>query len=146
MSVSVLKEIEAKIRASAAKEEYMSDLQLELFAELLKALYQKTITQIQETKAEITQPTDEADAIDNASIEAEMTLKLKIIDRQTKLLSKIDESLAMIENKTYGYCEETGEPIGLERLLLRPTATLSVDAKSIKEEEEKDYGPADQED
>lgn len=146
MSVSVLKEIEAKIRASAAREEYMSDLQLDLFAVLLKALYQKTITQIQETKAEITQPTDEADAIDNASIEAEMTLKLKIIDRQTKLLGKIDESLAMIDNKTYGYCEETGEPIGLERLLLRPTATLSVDAKSIKEEEEKDYGPTDQDD
>ena len=134
--------IEQEIRKLAKSEEYMSDNQLLLFKKLLKALYKTTVTQIHEAKEEITKPTDEADAIDNASIEADMTLKLKIIDRQTKLLSKIDESITMIEQKNYGYCIETGEPIGIERLLLRPTANLSVDAKSIREEEEKDYGSA----
>ena len=134
--------IEQQIRKLAKTEEYMSDQQLLLFRNLLEILYKNTVTQIHEAKEEITKPTDEADVIDNASIEAEMILKLKIIDRQTKLLGKIDEAITMIEQKTYGYCIETGEPIGIERLLLRPTANLSVDAKSIKEEEEKDYGSA----
>lgn len=144
--MSIISEIEAKIKLSAETEEYMSDNQLLLFQELLRETYKKTLKLIQKSKEEITLPADAADAIDNASLESDMALKLKIVDRQTKLLGKIDESLAMIEQKTYGYCIETGEPIGIERLLLRPTATLSVDAKSIREEEEKDYGPSTDED
>ena len=139
--MSSMADIEAKIRESVANgEEYMSDNQLNLFDQLLLALQQKTINLISTTKEDITKPASEADSIDNASIETDMALKLKLIDRQTKLLSKIDLSRNMIEQKTYGYCEETGEEIGIERLLLRPTATMSVDAKSIREEEEKDYG------
>ncbi len=136
-----MRKIETEIRDSAANEEYMSEIQLALFRKLLEVLYKKTVEQISVIKEEITKPTGEADAMDNASIESEMVLKLKLVDRQTKLLGKIDEAIAMIEQKTYGYCIETGDNIGIERLLLRPTATLSVDAKSIKEEEEKDYGP-----
>lgn len=139
--MSTISDLEAKIRASALTDEYMSDQQLQLFQELLTETYKKNLELIKKGKEEITMPADEADAIDNASIETEMVLKLKIVDRQIKLLSKIDEALAMIEQKTYGYCVETGEPIGIERLILRPTATLCVDAKSIREVEEKDYGP-----
>lgn len=139
--MSNISAIEEQIKKSAKTEEYMSDVQLELFRKLLEETYRKTLSQINEAQKEINKPASEADAIDNASIESEMALKVKIVERQNKLLFKINESISMIDNKTYGYCVETGEPIGIARLILRPTATLSVDAKSIKEESEKDYGP-----
>ena len=139
--MSNISALEEQIKKSAKTEEYMSDVQLELFRKLLEETYRITLSQINEAQKEINKPASEADAIDNASIESEMALKVKIVERQNKLLFKINESISMIDNKTYGYCVETGEPIGIARLILRPTATLSVDAKSIKEESEKDYGP-----
>lgn len=131
-----------KIKQSP-EEDYMNEEQLAFFKQLLTDLSQKTIEQIKDAREDITQPASDVDPIDIATLEAERALKLKIVDRQTKLLVKIDESLNMIEQGTYGFCLETGEKIGIERLLLRPTATLSVDAKSIREESEKDYGPKD---
>ncbi len=80
-----------------------------------------------------------ADVADRASSESDRTLELRTRDRQRKLISKIDAALRRIEEGTYGYCEETGEPIGLKRLDARPVATLSLEAQEKHERREKVY-------
>ena len=80
-----------------------------------------------------------ADMADRASSESERTLELRTRDRQRKLISKIDAALRRIEDGTYGYCEETGEPIGVARLDARPVATLSLEAQEKHERREKVY-------
>lgn len=79
------------------------------------------------------------DLADRASTETDRALELRTRDRQRKLISKIDQALQRIEEKTYGYCDETGEPISLERLDARPIATLSVEAQERHERREKVY-------
>ena len=81
----------------------------------------------------------EADENDRASLEEERWLELRIREREGKLISKIDEALHRIEDGSYGYCDETGEEIGVQRLLIRPTATLSIEAKQRRENIEKAY-------
>ena len=78
-----------------------------------------------------------ADIIDQASSQTEKTIGMRTLNRQIKLVSKIDKAIKRIENDTYGYCEETGEPIGLKRLIARPIATLSIDAQEKHEKNEK---------
>ena len=80
------------------------------------------------------------DPSDRATLEEEYTLELRTRDRERKLLKKIEKSLKMIDDGTYGYCEETGEPIGIPRLLARPTATLSLEAQERRERVQKLYG------
>jgi len=80
------------------------------------------------------------DPADRATIEEEHALELRTRDRERKLLKKIQQSLARIESGEYGYCEETGEPIGIPRLLARPTATLSLEAQQRRELRQKLYG------
>ena len=77
------------------------------------------------------------DIADRASVETEVALELRARDRQRKLISKIDEALERIEKGEYGYCEETGEPIGVKRLEARPVATLSVEAQERHERKER---------
>jgi len=79
------------------------------------------------------------DLVDRASSESDRALELRTRDRQRKLISKIDAALQRIEDNTYGYCEETGEPISLKRLEARPIATLSVEAQERHEKREKVY-------
>ena len=79
----------------------------------------------------------EADLTDRASVETDRALELRTRDRARKLISKIDQALERIENGTYGYCEETGEPIGLRRLEARPIATLSIEAQERHERMER---------
>ena len=79
------------------------------------------------------------DIADRASSETERSLELRTRDRQRKLISKIDAALRRIEDGTYGYCEETGEPISLKRLDARPIATLSIEAQERHERREKVY-------
>lgn len=79
------------------------------------------------------------DIVDRASSETDKAIELRARDRQRKLISKIDEALARIEDKTYGYCEDTGEPISLKRLDARPTATLSIEAQERHEKRERVY-------
>lgn len=79
----------------------------------------------------------EADLTDRASVETDRALELRTRDRARKLISKIDQALERIENGTYGYCEETGEPIGLKRLEARPIATLTVEAQERHERMER---------
>ena len=78
-----------------------------------------------------------ADIVDQASSQTEKTIEMRTLNRQIKLLSKIDRAVKKISNNTYGYCEETGEPIGLKRLIARPIATLSIEAQEKHEKNEK---------
>ena len=79
------------------------------------------------------------DIVDQASSQTEKTVEMRTINRQRKLLSKIDKAVKRIEDNTYGYCEETGEPIGLKRLIARPIATLSIEAQEKHEKDEQIY-------
>ena len=80
-----------------------------------------------------------ADMVDQASSYTEKNIEMRTINRQLKLVSKIDSAIKKIENGTYGFCEETGDPIGLKRLIARPIATLSISAQEQHEKEEKIY-------
>ena len=80
------------------------------------------------------------DPSDRATLEEEYTLELRTRDRERKLLKKVEKSLRLIEDGSYGWCEETGEPIGVPRLLARPTATLSLEAQERRERVQKLYG------
>ena len=77
------------------------------------------------------------DIVDQASSQTEKTVEMRTLNRQRKLVSKIDNALKKIQNNTYGYCEETGEPIGVKRLIARPIATLSIEAQEKHEKNEK---------
>ena len=78
-----------------------------------------------------------ADIIDQASSHTEKTVEMRTLNRQMKLLSKINQSIKKIDDNTYGYCEETGEPIGLKRLIARPIATFTIEAQEKREKDEK---------
>tara|TARA_B100001996_G_scaffold256645_1_gene199442 strand:+ start:26 stop:433 length:408 start_codon:yes stop_codon:yes gene_type:complete len=78
-----------------------------------------------------------ADIIDQASSQTEKNVEMRTVNRQRKLIAKIEQAIKRIDNNTYGYCEETGEPIGVKRLLARPIATLSIEAQEKHEKNEK---------
>ena len=86
---------------------------------------------------EVDREISSADIIDQASSQAEKTVEMRTLNRQMKLVSKINNAIKKIDNNTYGYCEETGEPIGLKRLIARPIATLSIEAQEKHEKNEK---------
>lgn len=121
------------------EQDYMNDKQLSFFQRLLETLRISTVMEIDECRSDITQANREPDLVDIASNEDERTRRLRFVDRKVKFLKKIDQSLDRIRKKDYGYCDETGKEIGIERLLLRPTATLSVEAKRMQEEREIHY-------
>ncbi|MGI9356470.1 MAG: RNA polymerase-binding protein DksA [Rhizobiaceae bacterium] len=121
-------------------EEFMNSRQLEYFRKKLedwKADIQRSSAETLDSlqKHRLNQP----DITDRASSESDRSIELRARDRQRKLVSKIDQALARIENKTYGYCEDTGEPISLQRLEARPIATLSLEAQERHERREKVY-------
>tara|TARA_B100001123_G_C14701583_1_gene785479 strand:- start:78 stop:485 length:408 start_codon:yes stop_codon:yes gene_type:complete len=86
---------------------------------------------------DVDQEISSPDIIDQASSQTEKTIEMRTINRQRKLLTKIEKAIKRIEDNTYGYCEETGEPIGLKRLIARPIATLSIEAQEKHERNEK---------
>jgi len=86
---------------------------------------------------DVDQEISSADIVDQASSQTEKTVELRTINRQIKLISKIDKAIKKIDDNTYGYCDETGEPIGLKRLIARPIATLSIEAQEKHEKNEK---------
>ena len=86
---------------------------------------------------EVDREISSADVIDQASSQTEKTVEMRTLNRQIKLVSKIDKAIKKINNDTYGFCEETGEPIGLKRLIARPIATLSIEAQEKHEKNEK---------
>lgn len=122
------------------KEEYMNDMQLEYFRQKLLSWKKSLIGQSMDTLDDLKQGgLNQPDQIDRASLESDKALELRTRDRARKLISKIDDALKRIEDGTYGYCEETGDPIGLERLEVRPVATLSIEAQERHERMEKTY-------
>lgn len=121
-------------------EEYMNDLQVEYFRQKLLDWKKSLLNQSQDTLEDLRQGgLNQPDDIDRASMENDKALDLRTKDRARKLISKINDALKRIEDGTYGYCEETGEPIGLERLEARPVATLSIEAQERHERMEKTY-------
>jgi DnaK suppressor protein len=122
-------------------EEYMSDRQLEYFRHKLLEWRQSLLDESQQTIDQMRDAArDVSDEAERASREAEITFELRTRDRYRKLLSKIAQALKRIETESYGFCDETGEPIGLERLEARPIATLSVEAQERREQLERQYG------
>lgn len=121
--------------------EYMNEKQLEFFRTRLQALKDDLLSNAGETTEHLREDTSIVpDPADRATIEEEHALELRTRDRERKLLKKISQSLARIEAGDYGYCDETGEPIGLGRLLARPTATLSLEAQQRREMKQKMFG------
>jgi DnaK suppressor protein len=119
-------------------EEFMNPRQLEYFRQKLNNWKEDILKESRETVAHLqTETENHPDLADRASSETDRALELRTRDRQRKLISKIDEALRRIEDGSYGYCEETGEPIGLARLEARPIATLSLEAQERHERRER---------
>ena len=128
---------------------YIPNLKEKYMCEKHKAFFKKKLI---EWKTEIIRSNNEAlynsslddnsasaDIVDQASSYTEKNVEMKAINRQIKLISKIDDAIKKIENGTYGFCEETGEPIGIKRLIARPVAALCIAAQEKHEKEEKVY-------
>jgi DnaK suppressor protein len=121
--------------------EYMNDKQLAFFRHKLEQLKQDILNSAGETTEHLREDTVIVpDPADRATIEEEHALELRTRDRERKLLKKIEQSIARIDAGDYGYCDETGEPIGVGRLLARPTATLSLEAQQRRELKQKMFG------
>lgn len=121
--------------------EYMNDVQLAFFKTKLKGLKTDMLNNAGETTEHLREDTVVVpDPADRATIEEEHALELRTRDRERKLLKKIEQAIARIEAGDYGYCEETGEPIGVGRLIARPTASLSLEAQQRRELKQKMFG------
>ncbi len=121
--------------------EYMNDKQMAAFRQKLALLKQDILNSAGETTEHLREDTVVVpDPADRATIEEEHALELRTRDRERKLLKKIEQSIARIDAGDYGYCDETGEPIGVGRLLARPTATLSLEAQQRRELKQKMFG------
>jgi DnaK suppressor protein len=119
-------------------EEFMNPRQLEYFRQKLLRWRTDLLKEADGTLASLSEGgIHEADITDRASVETDRALELRTRDRARKLISKIDQALIRIENGSYGYCEETGEPIGLRRLEARPIATMSIEAQERHERMER---------
>ena len=128
---------------------YIPNLKEKYMCEKHKAYFKRKLT---EWKSEIIKANNEAlynnslddnsasaDVVDKASSYTEKNIEMRAINRQIKLIAKIDKTLKKIKDGTYGYCEETGEPIGIKRLIARPIAALCIAAQEKHEKEEKVY-------
>jgi DnaK suppressor protein len=122
------------------EEDYMNPAQLAFFKARLQQLEKDLLKNADETTEHLRETVLVPDPADRATIEEEHALELRTRDRERKLLKKVQQSLASIESGDYGWCEETGEPIGIPRLLARPTATLSLEAQQRRELKQKLYG------
>ncbi|WP_411286849.1 RNA polymerase-binding protein DksA [Phenylobacterium sp.] len=119
-------------------EEFMGERQLEYFKQKLLNWKEDILRESRETLSHLqTETENHPDFADRASSETDRALELRTRDRQRKLISKIDEAMRRIEDGSYGYCEETGEPIGVARLDARPIATLSLEAQEHHERRER---------
>jgi DnaK suppressor protein len=122
------------------KEPFMNERQRDYFRAKLLAWREDILKEAKETLQHLQEENqNHPDIADRASSETDRAIELRARDRQRKLIAKIDEALGRIEDGTYGYCEETGEPISLRRLEARPIATLSVEAQERHERRERVY-------
>jgi DnaK suppressor protein len=130
---------EDEIRAMS-DDDYMNPAQLAFFRAKLQQLEKDLLKNAGETTEHLRETVLVPDPADRATIEEEHALELRTRDRERKLLKKVQQSLASIDSGDYGWCEETGEPIGIPRLIARPTATLSLEAQQRRELKQKLYG------
>ena len=130
--------VEESVYRPSEDEPFMNERQLEYFKQKLIDWKEEILRESRETLSHLQTDTENhPDIADRASSETDKALELRTRDRQRKLISKIDEALRRIEDEVYGYCEETGEPIGLQRLEARPIATLSLEAQERHERRER---------
>ena len=121
-------------------EEYMNPMQLEYFKQKLQTWRLELLDESRETLTHLKEENwNEPDLNDRASVETETTIELRTRDRYRKLIDKIEHTISRIETGNYGYCEETGEDIGLKRLEARPVATLCIEAQMRHENYEKTH-------
>lgn len=123
----------------ASADDYMNEAQLDYFRRVLEKLRIETMSSIEDAKQQLACPPEMNDEADRASYEEESRLALRIVDRERRLLPKIDAAMKRISSGDYGYCLESGEPIGIARLLLRPTAELCAEVKILNERREQNY-------
>ncbi|WP_169125744.1 RNA polymerase-binding protein DksA [Aromatoleum evansii] len=129
---------EVELLAMSA-DDYMNAAQLEFFRQRLLALQAELRENSEETRSHLRETVATPDEADRATQEEEQVLEQRIRDRELKLLHKVEAALRRIEDGSYGYCEVSGEPIGVGRLLARPTATLSIEEQERHEREERLY-------
>ena len=128
----------------SADEPFMNEMQQEYFRRKLKAWRDELLEDYQETRDKLSAgETRGGDYADAASDETDRALELRSRDRERKLIAKIDQALERLKEGTYGYCTETGKPIGLARLEARPTATLCIEAQEAHERRERLHGEID---
>ena len=121
-------------------DDYMNDRQLEFFRHRLSEMEAELRANADQTTVNLRETTVAPDPADRATIEEEHALELRTRDCERKLLKKVQAAIKRIDDGDYGYCEETGDPIGVARLMARPTATLSLEAQQRRELKQKMYG------
>lgn len=121
-------------------DDYMNAQQIEFFRRRLTDLEKELRANADQTTVNLRETTVVPDPADRATIEEEHALELRTRDRERKLLKKVQAAIKRIDDGDYGYCEETGDPIGVARLMARPTATLSLEAQQRRELKQKMYG------
>jgi DnaK suppressor protein len=124
----------------APERDYMNEAQLAFFRQRLNDVRDQILRNADNTGEHLRENEVTTDPSDRATLEEEYTLELRTRDRERKLLKKVEKSLKQIEDGSYGYCDETGDPIGIPRLLARPTATLSLEAQERRERVQKMFG------
>lgn len=121
-------------------DDYMNEAQLEFFHDKLKEMKAELEESIDLARQALADNEVSSDVSDIATKQEMQQLHLRTVERQTKLLHKVEEAIDRLKSGDYGYCEETGEPIGIARLLARPTATMSIQAKEAQEYKERTEG------
>jgi DnaK suppressor protein len=139
-AVKKVRELTEEEILKAPEKDYMNEAQLAFFKRRLLELRDQLLQNADDTGEHLRENEVTTDPSDRATLEEEYTLELRTRDRERKLLKKVEKSIKQIEDGTYGWCDETGEPIGVPRLLARPTATLSLEAQERRERVQKLYG------
>jgi DnaK suppressor protein len=139
-AVKKVRELTDEEILKAPEKDYMNEAQLAFFKKKLVELRDQLLQNADDTGEHLRENEITTDPSDRATLEEEYTLELRTRDRERKLLKKVEKSLRMIDDGSYGWCEETGEPIGVPRLIARPTATLSLEAQERRERVQKLYG------
>ena len=139
-AVKKVRELTEEEILKAPEKDYMNEAQLAFFKRKLLELRDQLLQNADDTGEHLRENEITTDPSDRATLEEEYTLELRTRDRERKLLKKVEKSLRLIDDGSYGWCEETGEPIGVPRLIARPTATLSLEAQERRERVQKLYG------
>ena len=139
-AVKKIRELTDEEILKAPEKDYMNGAQLAFFRKKLVELRDQLLQNADDTGEHLRENEITTDPSDRATLEEEYTLELRTRDRERKLLKKVEKSIRLIDDGSYGWCEETGEPIGVPRLIARPTATLSLEAQERRERVQKLYG------